>query len=254
MLATSFIGQSTITVTLEKPFSISTVTLPILQPLLLINGGQVVYNSVVIVTEVIFVLTLSSPVTQDLYLTYSKPVSNTVPQLRYYNGDSVITQRQTKVLLTSQDDGSFPSVETVSAAVNSFGIEPSVDDFILTYGEREAVTISNLGDANESTINYQRIKNAIEDALVWIDTIYLQANPAAKVLIQSSRRRSSLIIARYYLDSCRRREDITKDYELVIKEWELDSRNLPTQNGALPLYIARDSKSNQYYSRDCDDC
>jgi phage gp36-like protein len=252
MLATSFTGQNTITVTLEKPFLIGTVTLPILQPLLLINGGQVVYSNVVTVTDRIFVLTLSSAVTQDLYITYSKPVSNTVPQLRYYNGDPVITQRQTKVLLTSQDDGSFPSVDAISTAVNSFGTEPSVDDFILTYGERESVTLSNLGDANESTINYQRIKNAIEDALVWIDTMYLQSSPAAKVLIQSSRRRSSLIIARYYLDSCRRREDITKDYELVIKEWELDSRNLPTSNGSLPIYIGLSRTQSDYWS--CNDC
>ena len=92
------------------------------------------------------------------------------------------------------------------------------DDFILAYGLKEAVQISNLDDANAIEPNTEKIWMAIEDAVALIDNYITNATRAGKVLISSSRRRTSLIIARYYLDTVRRREDVKNDYELAIKE------------------------------------
>ena len=59
---------------------------------------------------------------------------------------------------------------------------------------------------------------AIEDACALIDNYITGATRAGRILISSSRRRTSLIIARYYLDTVRRREDVKNDYELAITE------------------------------------
>ncbi|MGL5077325.1 MAG: phage protein Gp36 family protein [Waterburya sp.] len=205
---------------------------------MLINGGQVLYSAVTIDSPNSFILQLTTTVNDDLYFSYSKPLSNAYPQLRNLDNLPLETQRRTKVLILSQMTGGEPIPDTASTAVNSFGTEPSVDDFILTYGEKEAIAVSNIGDCDEySTVNQTRIYNAIQDALTWIDTMYSQAPNSRKALIQSTRRRSALIIARYYLDSCRRRENVTQDYERVIKEWDIDSSQLSIPSGGtLPIF------------------
>ncbi len=238
MKATSYKNLSVITVTTDLPLLLTTVTLPNVTPNLLLNGGQVLYTGLTIASPNSFILQLTAPIdNDDLYFSYSKPVSQASPQLRNLDNLPLETQRRTKVLILSQLTAA-PSPDTQSTAVNSFGTEPSIDDFILTYGEKEAITLSNIGDCNEySTINQTKIANAIQDALVWIDTFYLQAPIARKALIQSTRRRSALIIARYYLDSCRRRENVTQDYERVIKEWDVDNSQLSLpSNGSLPIF------------------
>ena len=92
------------------------------------------------------------------------------------------------------------------------------DDFILAYGLKEAIQISNLDNADATEPNTAKIWMAIEDAVALIDNYITQATRAGKLLISSSRRRTSLIIARYYLDTVRRREDVKNDYEMAIKE------------------------------------
>ena len=92
------------------------------------------------------------------------------------------------------------------------------DDFVLAYGLKEAVQLSNIDDADASKPNNEKIWMAIEDACALIDNYISGATRAGKILISSSRRRTSLIIARYYLDTVRRREDVKKDYELAITE------------------------------------
>lgn len=92
------------------------------------------------------------------------------------------------------------------------------DDFVLAYGLREAIQLTNIDDADATQPNSQKLWMAIEDACALIDNYIIQATRAGKLLISSSRRRTSLIIARYYLDTVRRREDVKKDYELAITE------------------------------------
>ena len=230
----SYLNLSTVTVELDSLLT-STVTMPNLLPTLLFDGGQTLYSSATVVSPNTFVIQFSSPFDLQLntmYYTYSKPSANSLPQLRNSVGLPIETQRKTKVLVLSQYNGTEPNVGDVSTAVNSFGTEPSVDDFILTYGEYEAKMVSNIGEVPSDTVNKLRISNAIQDALVWIDTFYQAAPLASKTLIQATRRRSALIIARYYLDSCRRRTDVTQDYERVIKDWDIDTENnLPIVSG-----------------------
>ena len=94
------------------------------------------------------------------------------------------------------------------------------DDFILAYGLREAIQISNLDDADATQPNSDKIWMAIQDACALIDNYIVQASRGGRLLISSNRRRTALIIARYYLDSVRRREDVKNDYERCITELE----------------------------------
>ena len=92
------------------------------------------------------------------------------------------------------------------------------DDFVLAYGLKEAIQISNLDDADATQPNTDKIWMAIQDACALIDNYIIQASRGGKLLISSNRRRTALIIARYYLDTVRRREDIKNDYEMAITE------------------------------------
>jgi phage gp36-like protein len=92
------------------------------------------------------------------------------------------------------------------------------DDFVMAYGLREAIQISNIDDADATQPNTDKIWMAIEDACALIDNYINGATRAGKILISSSRRRTALIIARYYLDTVRRREDVKSDYEQAITE------------------------------------
>lgn len=132
------------------------------------------------------------------------------------------------------------------------------DDFILAYGLREAIQLSNIDNADASQPNNEKIWMAIEDACALIDNYITGATRAGRILISSSRRRTSLIIARYYLDTVRRREDVKKDYELAITEldkartlqdvtrpeipWWLDPCNPNRGNGV------RSHRIPQYYN------
>jgi len=92
------------------------------------------------------------------------------------------------------------------------------DDFVLAYGLKEAIQISNLDDADATQPNTDKIWMAIQDACALIDNYIIQASRGGKLIISSNRRRTALIIARYYLDTVRRREDVKNDYELALKE------------------------------------
>ena len=94
------------------------------------------------------------------------------------------------------------------------------DDFILAYGLKEAIQITNMDNADAVQPNTDKLWMAIQDASALIDNYIDQASRGGKLLISSNRRRTALIIARYYLDAIRRREDVKQDYELAIKEIE----------------------------------
>jgi len=94
----------------------------------------------------------------------------------------------------------------------------SVDDFILAYGLKEAIQLTNIDDAAATSVNAAKLRMAIQDANSLIDSYIEQSGKAGMVLITSNRRRTALIIARYYLDTVRRREDVFKDYENALKQ------------------------------------
>ena len=96
----------------------------------------------------------------------------------------------------------------------------TVDDFVLAYGEKEAIQLSNIEDGSATSVNAARIRVAIEDANARIDNYIIQADKAGRKLISSNRRRTALMIARYYLDTVRRRSDVYQDYQDCIKELE----------------------------------
>lgn len=94
----------------------------------------------------------------------------------------------------------------------------TVEDFVLAYGLKEAIQLTNIDDASATSVNAAKMMMAIEDANALIDSYIQQSGKAGQVLITSNRRRTALIIARYYLDTVRRREDVYKDYEDCLKQ------------------------------------
>lgn len=98
----------------------------------------------------------------------------------------------------------------------------SPDDFIIAYGLKEAIQLTNIDDASATSVNVAKMRMAIEDANALIDSYIEQSGKAGRVLITSNRRRTALIIARYYLDTVRRREDVYKDYIDCLKQLDAE--------------------------------
>lgn len=94
----------------------------------------------------------------------------------------------------------------------------SPDDFIVAYGLKEAIQLTNIDDAAATTVNVAKLRMAIQDANSLIDSYIEQSGKAGQVLITSNRRRTALIIARYYLDTVRRRDDVRQDFENCLKQ------------------------------------
>ena len=111
------------------------------------------------------------------------------------------------------------------------------DDFILAYGLREAIQLTNIDNADAIEPNTDKLWMAIEDAAALIDNYINQASRAGKLLISSNRRRTCLIIARYYLDTVRRREDVKSDYEMCIKELDKSRTLEDTIRPDLPSWL-----------------
>ena len=114
-----------------------------------------------------------------------------------------------------------PSTGSLGGAANGTntnGKTPTPDDFILAYGFKETIQLSNLDNPSSTSVNTDRVWVAIQDACALIDSYIAQMPRSNKLIVSSSRRRVALIFARYYLDSVRRRQDVTDDYERAIKE------------------------------------
>jgi phage gp36-like protein len=93
----------------------------------------------------------------------------------------------------------------------------SPDDFIVAYGLKEAIQLTNIDDAGATSVNVAKLRMAIQDANSLIDSYIEQSGKAGQVLITSNRRRTALIVARYYLDTVRRRDDVRADFESCLK-------------------------------------
>jgi phage gp36-like protein len=94
----------------------------------------------------------------------------------------------------------------------------SPDDFIVAFGLKEAIQLTNIDDAAATSVNVAKLRMAIQDANSLIDSYIEMSGKAGMVLITSNRRRTALTIARYYLDTVRRREDIRADFESCLKQ------------------------------------
>ena len=98
----------------------------------------------------------------------------------------------------------------------------SPDDFIVAYGLKEAIQLTNIDDAAATTVNVAKLRMAIQDANSLIDSYIEMSGKAGMVLISSNRRRTALTIARYYLDTVRRREDVRADFESCLKQLQAE--------------------------------
>jgi phage gp36-like protein len=124
----------------------------------------------------------------------------------------------------------------------------------MAYGLKEAVQLTNIDDASATTVNVAKLRLAIEDANALIDSYIEQSGKAGKLLITSSRRRTAMIIARYYLDTVRRREDVYKDYEVALKTLDAEMKMTAARAGAgisaidTPEGIMRSWRTPQRYN------
>jgi phage gp36-like protein len=98
----------------------------------------------------------------------------------------------------------------------------SPDDFIIAFGLKEAIQLTNIDDAAATSVNVAKLHMAIQDANSLIDSYIEQSGKAGMVLITSNRRRTALTIARYYLDTVRRRDDVYKDYDAALKQMQAE--------------------------------
>jgi phage gp36-like protein len=105
---------------------------------------------------------------------------------------------------------------------NSNPKNATVGDFVTIYGLKEAIQLTNIDDASATSVNTAKLQMAIEDANALIDSYIEQSGKSGRVLITSNRRRTALIIARYYLDTIRRREDVYKDYVECLKQLDAE--------------------------------
>jgi phage gp36-like protein len=109
---------------------------------------------------------------------------------------------------------------------DSFGVanncEPaSVDYFIEIFGFNEALELSRLEDPTANSVNYQRIQVALNDAAQLINNFIQTAPPQGKLLIAGSYRRTQAILARYYLDTLRPRQQVVDAAEGSLKQLDL---------------------------------
>lgn len=100
----------------------------------------------------------------------------------------------------------------------------SPGDFVTAFGLKEAIQLTNIDDASATSVNVAKLRMALEDANSLIDSYIEQSGKAGKVLITSNRRRTALIIARYYLDTVRKREDVKSDYVEALKQIDAEMK------------------------------
>lgn len=243
------VGTNGIVLTFDQPLD-ETVKIPLTS--FAVNFGQSTISSAIYSSSAVITLTISDTfVARDrLTITYEPPLTLSealrgsirapvtdskikrcaVRTFSQYRVENLIPVDEAGVGWT-QDTGLSnvngpgascePSTGSLGGAGNGTstnGKTPTPDDFVMAYGFREAVQLSNLDDPSATSINTERIWVAIQDACALIDSYISQMPRANKLIVSSSRRRVALIFTRYYLDSVRRRQDVTDDYERAVKE------------------------------------
>jgi phage gp36-like protein len=97
----------------------------------------------------------------------------------------------------------------------------SVEYFIEIFGYNEALELSRLEDPTANTINYERIQVALNDASRLVNNYIETAPPQGKLLIAGSYRRTQAILARWYLDTLRPRQQVVDAAEAALKQLDL---------------------------------
>lgn len=97
----------------------------------------------------------------------------------------------------------------------------TVGYFIDIFGYNEALELSRLEDPTANTINYERIQLALNDAALLIQSFVETAGPQGKLLIAGSYRRTQAILARWYLDTLRPRQQVVDAAESAMKQLDL---------------------------------
>lgn len=97
----------------------------------------------------------------------------------------------------------------------------SVDYFIEVFGYQEAVELGSIDDPTRNDINYDKIQVALNDAAVLINNYIITAPPQGKILIAGSYRRTQAILARWYLDTLRPRQQVIDAAEKALEQLEL---------------------------------
>jgi phage gp36-like protein len=97
----------------------------------------------------------------------------------------------------------------------------TVEYFISIFGFNEALELSRLEDPTANTINYERIELALHDSAALINNFMETAPIAGKLLIAGSYRRTQAIIARWYLDSLRPRQQVVDAAEAALAQLDL---------------------------------
>ncbi len=100
-------------------------------------------------------------------------------------------------------------------------VAATVAEFITMFGYAESTELSNLEDPNATSPNVARIELALIDATAWLESYFLAAPQVSRKLVLSSSRRVTAIVARYFLDTLRTRDNVRYDFEHVVKELEL---------------------------------
>lgn len=211
--------------------------------------GQYVVSTVTYASNTIIILELESHLSpwDEIFISYEPPIDlkqclrsplpptanevivkrNAVRAFYRFPGKNQLTpdektdgsQAQSNLGATIGGYG-FPYQDR-SGVLSSQGSDPrsaSPSDFVTAFGLKEAIQLTNIEDASATSINVPKLRMAIQDANALIDSYIEQSGKAGMVLITSNRRRTALIIARYYLDTVRRREDVKADYETALKQ------------------------------------
>lgn len=106
-----------------------------------------------------------------------------------------------------------------------------VDYFIEVFGFNEALELSQIEDPTANKINSQRIQVALNDAAVLINNFIETAPPQGKLLIAGSYRRTQAILARWYLDTLRPRQQVVDAAEAALKQLDLWASKISPSSG-----------------------
>lgn len=100
-----------------------------------------------------------------------------------------------------------------------YSFAPTVEDLQLMFGHSELLELSNPSDPNATVVDVRRVELAIADATEWLMSRLAAAGATEGAeLVIANQRRVIGVVARYYLDTLRTRENVREDYEETVKE------------------------------------
>lgn len=211
-----------------------------------VNYGQYGVQTVVYASDTIVILGIDSDLSpwDEVFVSYDPPIDFSVCMRGPVpaNADDTVKKRNSvrsfsrypvrNLLASDEDTNGTRKDSNLGETIGGYGFpyqnrssdpkNATVGDFVLAYGLKEAIQLTNIDDASATSVNTAKLQMAIQDANALIDSYIEQSGKSGRVLITSNRRRTALIIARYYLDTIRRREDVYKDYVESLKQLDAE--------------------------------